>query len=62
MITNAIYAVELNKGEKDSLIDRADIAQCLTAVLQIGMVDLLKSFDIIPVAVVGHSMGEIAAA
>ncbi|KAI0474592.1 hypothetical protein F4859DRAFT_521700 [Xylaria cf. heliscus] len=38
------------------------IAQCLTATVQIGLVDLMKSFGIIPVAVVGHSMGEIAAA
>ncbi|ROV87828.1 hypothetical protein VMCG_10550 [Cytospora schulzeri] len=53
---------ELNKGERESLIDRPDVAQCLTAVVQIGIVDLLKSFDISPVAVVGHSGGEISAA
>nr|UPN67558.1 hypothetical protein [Pestalotiopsis sp.] len=53
---------ELKKGEKESLVDRPDVAQCLTAVLQIAMTDLMKSFDINPVAVVGHSMGEIAAA
>lgn len=50
------------KNEKESLIDRPEVAQCLTAVVQIGMVDLLRSFDIRPVAVVGHSMGEISAA
>ncbi|KAI1099779.1 hypothetical protein F4804DRAFT_69463 [Jackrogersella minutella] len=53
---------ELLKGEKESLVDRPDIAQTLTAVVQMGLVDLLKSSGVSPVAVVGHSMGEIAAA
>jgi Polyketide synthase modules and related proteins len=50
------------KSEQDSNIDKPDISQALTAIVQIGLVDLLKSFDVSPVAVVGHSMGEIAAA
>ncbi|KAI1084493.1 putative polyketide synthase [Whalleya microplaca] len=53
---------ELLKDKEESMIDRPDLAQSLTAVVQMGLVDLLKSFGISPVAVVGHSMGEIAAA
>jgi acyl transferase domain-containing protein len=44
------------------MIDKPSIAQCLTTVVQIGLVDLFRSFNINPVAVVGHSMGEISAA
>jgi acyl transferase domain-containing protein len=50
------------KSERESNIDHPYISQPLTGVVQIGLVDLLKSFDVSPVAVVGHSMGEIAAA
>ncbi|KAK7744554.1 Type I Iterative PKS [Cytospora paraplurivora] len=57
-----LRGAELERDEKESRIDRPDVAQCLTAVVQIGIVDLLRSFDVRPVAVVGHSMGEIAAA
>lgn len=57
-----MFADELLRSEEESLINRPDIAQSLTAVVQIGLVNLLKSFGISPVAVVGHSMGEIAAA
>lgn len=59
---NFVSTAELKKSEKESMIYRPDIAQCLTAVVQIGIVDLLQYFAITPVAVVGHSMGEIAAA
>lgn len=62
IITNSILTAELKKSEEESLINRPDIAQCLTAVVQIAIVDLLKSFDVNPVAVVGHSGGEVAAA
>jgi len=50
------------------VIDDADmmnspvVSQPLCTILQLALVDLLLSFDIIPVAVVGHSSGEIAAA
>lgn len=60
--TNTSHTVELKKSDTETLIDHPEFAQCLTAVIQIAIVDLLKSFAIKPVAVVGHSMGEIAAA
>ncbi|KAI1662268.1 putative polyketide synthase [Daldinia decipiens] len=52
---------QLLKDEKESMIDYPSISQSLTAVVQMALVDLLRSFGISPVAVVGHSMGEIAA-
>ncbi|KAI1276492.1 fatty acid synthase S-acetyltransferase [Xylaria sp. FL0933] len=43
-------------------IDKPQISQPLCTALQICLVELLKSFAISPVAVIGHSSGEIAAA
>ncbi|KAF1949998.1 hypothetical protein CC80DRAFT_598435 [Byssothecium circinans] len=40
----------------------AEISQCVCTALQIGLVDLLRSFDATPDQVVGHSSGEIGAA
>lgn len=43
-------------------INNPEFSQPLCTALQIALVDLLRSFNIFPVAVVGHSSGEIAAA
>ncbi|KAI6080113.1 hypothetical protein F4821DRAFT_87865 [Hypoxylon rubiginosum] len=43
-------------------IDRPEYSQPLSTAIQIGLIELLKSFGIVPKAVVGHSSGEIAAA
>ncbi|ESZ93011.1 lovastatin nonaketide synthase [Sclerotinia borealis F-4128] len=43
-------------------IDRPDYSQPLTTCLQLAIVDLLKSFQIVPSLVLGHSSGEIGAA
>ncbi|KAI8626581.1 hypothetical protein F5Y19DRAFT_446210 [Xylariaceae sp. FL1651] len=43
-------------------IDKPEYSQPLSTALQIALVELLKTFDIAPKAVVGHSSGEIAAA
>lgn len=43
-------------------IDRPEYSQPLSTALQLGLIELLKSFGVVPKAVVGHSSGEIAAA
>ncbi|KAJ8132109.1 hypothetical protein O1611_g1520 [Lasiodiplodia mahajangana] len=43
-------------------VDRPEFSQPLCTALQIAQVDLLQSFNVHPVAAVGHSSGEIAAA
>ena len=45
-----------------SRIYEAELSQPLCTVVQIGLVKLLKSWGVIPIAIVGHSSGEIAAA
>ena len=50
---------EMKSGER---INLPQFSQPLCTALQIALVELLKSFHIAPVAVVGHSSGEIAAA
>ncbi|KAI0857122.1 hypothetical protein F4860DRAFT_367760 [Xylaria cubensis] len=50
---------ELNNAER---VHHPRFSQPLCTVLQIALVDLLRSFNISPSVVVGHSSGEIAAA
>ncbi|KAH8890390.1 hypothetical protein GQ53DRAFT_721621 [Thozetella sp. PMI_491] len=47
---------------QSSNIDLPEYSQPLCTALQIALVELLKSFNVIPSAVIGHSSGEIAAA
>lgn len=51
---------ELNKAKSN--VDRAQYSQPLCTALQIGIISLLRSWNLEPDAVVGHSSGEIAAA
>jgi phthiocerol/phenolphthiocerol synthesis type-I polyketide synthase C len=44
-----------------SLVDRADIGHPAHFALQMGIVDLLRSWGIRPTAVTGHSAGEVSA-
>lgn len=44
------------------LIQSPSVSQPLCTILQLALVDLLASFGVVPVAVAGHSSGEIAAA
>lgn len=43
-------------------IDRPEYSQPLSTAIQMALIELLKSFGIVPKVVVGHSSGEIAAA
>ncbi|RYP08061.1 hypothetical protein DL765_008917 [Monosporascus sp. GIB2] len=51
-----------DKIENGEGINLPQFSQPLCTALQIALVELLKSFHVAPVAVVGHSSGEIAAA
>ena len=53
---------QLTRDEAKSQIDRTDIAQPTLFALQVGLSELWKSWGIIPAKVVGHSVGEVAAA
>ncbi|MBL0287788.1 MAG: acyltransferase domain-containing protein [Bacteroidetes bacterium] len=52
---------ELNKGEGSSRFDEIDVIQPILVAIEIALADLWKSKGIVPDAVVGHSMGEVAA-
>jgi acyl transferase domain-containing protein/NADPH:quinone reductase-like Zn-dependent oxidoreductase len=53
---------ELKQSRESSRIDNPAFSQPLCTIIQIAMVDLLSSWGIEPVATLGHSSGEIAAA
>ncbi|KAI1347996.1 putative polyketide synthase [Xylaria sp. FL0043] len=53
---------ELLKTASESCLSSAAISQPLCTALQLALVDVLKSINVTPFAVVGHSSGEIAAA
>ncbi|RYO87212.1 hypothetical protein DL762_004340 [Monosporascus cannonballus] len=52
---------ELRKTD-DSKIGLPEYSQTLCTVLQVALVDLLRHWNIVPKATIGHSSGEIAAA
>ena len=56
------HADRIQKGMDVDDFDNPAVAQPLCTALQVALVDLLGSWGIFPVAVVGHSSGEIAAA
>ena len=53
---------ELLADEEASRVQRADIAPAANAVLQLALVELWRSWGVVPDAIVGHSAGEFGAA
>jgi len=60
MLTDSIE--EFGADERTSNINKAAYSQPICTALQIALVDLLRHWGVKPVAVIGHSSGEIAAA
>lgn len=55
-------AEEMAKDEARSRISRTEVAQPANAVLQISLTRLWASWGVVPDAVLGHSVGEVASA
>jgi acyl transferase domain-containing protein/NADPH:quinone reductase-like Zn-dependent oxidoreductase/SAM-dependent methyltransferase/acyl carrier protein len=53
---------ELGRDEKDSKMSMTEIAQPAIFAMQVSLSELWKSWGVQPAAIVGHSVGEIAAA
>ncbi|TDU81697.1 acyl transferase domain-containing protein [Prosthecobacter fusiformis] len=53
---------ELARDEKDSKMSMTEIAQPAIFAMQVSLSELWKSWGVQPAAIVGHSVGEIAAA
>ena len=53
---------ELGRAEENSQMPRTEVAQPAIFAFQVALAELWKSWGVQPVAVVGHSVGELAAA
>ena len=53
---------ELSRSEEDSRMQQTEVSQPAIFAMQMGLAELWKSWGVQPAAVVGHSVGEIAAA
>ena len=62
MLTRIVYPEELQSPANTSRINQSDLAQPLSTAFQIALYHQIQRFGVQPVATVGHSNGEIAAA
>ncbi|MGI8604885.1 MAG: SDR family NAD(P)-dependent oxidoreductase [Verrucomicrobiales bacterium] len=53
---------ELGRGEEDSQMHRTEVAQPAIFAMHVALAELWKSWGVQPAAVLGHSVGEVAAA
>jgi acyl transferase domain-containing protein len=54
--------VELNRDKTSKRVSEVHLSQPISVAIQLGLVDLLRSWGITPSAITSHSSGEIAAA
>ncbi len=52
---------ELSKSEENHLLGETQISQPANFAIQVGLLELWKSFGIVPKSIIGHSTGEVAA-
>lgn len=60
--TDFSVAAELSRQNREGSLESAESIQLTLFAIEIGLVELWRSLGVAPDAVVGHSMGEIAAA
>ena len=53
---------ELGRSEEDTKMSRTEFAQPAIFAIQVGLAEVWKSWGVQPAALVGHSVGEVAAA
>jgi len=61
-ITGQFHLPNMFKNKESSQMHRTSVAQLSNFFLQAGLLEMWRSFGIVPDAVVGHSVGEVASA
>ena len=61
-ITGWSILTEMQATEAESRMEQTQIAQPANFLLQVALAELLKSWGVVPSAIVGHSVGEVSAA